>query len=238
MGNNFGNEIDLGPFYEAKKLSIEGCWNSCGGSSCCKLARYTKNESSDENKAQVIHLYDFELDYLVKHNQLDPEFAKTLQKNEFIVNNWKITFYNISCGYGGLCPNHKFRPLSCFLYPYIPYFNADGTIVKMTNISLIDDILDDMKIEKPCTLYPKFSIAMYQDLVDKFLPFSKFYFYSNIYFRIKEMMNKSFNESNDENNIEDALEVYRAMFSLKSLISIEDIETIIKEENAKFKVFL
>jgi hypothetical protein len=235
---SIANEIDLGPFYESKKFAIEGCWNTCGGSSCCKLSRFTKNSTFGQKDSQVLHLYDFELDWLIKNDQLDPEFAKTLKKNEYQVNDWKLAFYTIECGYGGLCPNHKFRPLSCFLYPYMPFFNAEGTITELANLSLFDDVFDSLKIEKPCTLFPKFSIDMYQNLIDKYLKFPKFYFYSNVYYRMKKIMTENFNKTNEEKTIEDSLEAYEAMFSLGQLISGKEVENIVFEENLKFKIFV
>ncbi len=234
---NIQAEFDLAPFYEAKKFSIEGCWNTCGGSSCCKMSRFLKNTKFADKEAHVIFLFDFELDWLLKNNQLDPEFAKTLTKQEINVNGWTLTFHAIKCGYGGLCPNHKFRPLSCFLYPYIPYFEADGTISKMANFLLFDDIFDALKIEKPCTIFPKFNTNTYQTLVDKYLKFNKFYFYANVYYRVKEIMMSRFVAENDKETIEEAVEIYEAMFMLNALITQEEVETIVKEENAKFHIF-
>lgn len=230
-------EFDLGPFYEAKKFSIEGCWTTCGGSSCCKMSRFLKNTKFADKEAHVIYIFDFEMDWLLKNDQLDPEFAKTLVKHEFIVNNWTITFYAIKCGYGGLCPNHKFRPLSCFLYPRVPYFEADGKISKLANFLFFDDIFDSMNIKKPCTIFPNFTHETYQTLVDKYLSFPKFYFYINVYYRIKEIMMARFNIENDRETIEEAMEIYEAMFTLNALVTPEEIATIVIEENAKFKVF-
>lgn len=230
-------EFNLTPFYEAKKLSEESCWESCGGSHCCKLFRFFKDLKFAEKNSQVLHLYDFEVQWLISNNQLDPEFKKTLKKFEYKVNNWPITFYTVNCGYGGLCPNHKYRPLSCFLYPYIPYFSESGKIEKLSNLSMFDDLYDDLKIKKPCTLYPKFSMEMYQSLIDSYLGFNGFYFYTNIYFRIKEIMNESFKKENDETEFEKALSIYEVMFAMKKLITLKEVENIVIEENKKFKLF-
>lgn len=107
----------------------------------------------------------------------------------------------------------------------------------MANFLLFDDIFDALKIEKPCTIFPKFNTNTYQTLVDKYLKFNKFYFYANVYYRVKEIMMSRFVAENDKETIEEAVEIYEAMFMLNALITQEEVETIVKEENAKFHIF-
>jgi hypothetical protein len=54
---------------------------------------------------------------------------------------------------------------------------------------------------------------------------------------VKEIMMSRFVAENDKETIEEAVEIYEAMFMLNALITQEEVETIVKEENAKFHIF-
>lgn len=229
--------LNLDKFYDGKKLWSEACWDTCGGSHCCTLKKFATNLKFTPKDAQILHLYEFEVDWLIANKQLDLDFERTLKKESFQFNGHELSFYSVQCGYNGLCPNHKFRPLSCFFYPYLPYFDKEGKITGLANLSIYDDLYDCIEKDKPCTLYSKFNTGMYQELVDNYLNDPRFYFYTNLYIRLKQKMVENFKKINNKNNFEETLAGFEMMFALKRLVTAEEAIDITKEENENFGVF-
>lgn len=226
--------IDLDGFYKGKVLQADKCYETCDGGHCCKLYDLFTHVKFAPKDSLLLYLYPFEYEWLKKNNQLDPKFEETLRNNEFEVDGKKLNFYTVNCGYGGLCPNHEHRPLTCFLYPYIPYFNEDGSIMSLHNYSIYDDMYDGLSMKKPCTVYDKFKPEMYQELVDKYLNDPEFLFYTNVYVRIKEVMVKTWIKENQTKNINEAIGEFELLYLMQKLITAEEASEIVRQENKKF----
>lgn len=228
--------MDLNNFYEGDKFFSENCWETCDGH-CCKLHRFTKNLQFAPKDSMVLHLYPFEYDWLIANKELDPEFEKTLITHEYEVDGLKLRYHSVYCGYDGLCPNHKFRPISCFLFPYLPTFSKEGKAEKLYNLSLYDDIYSYLDLENPCTLRPKFNnLEQYQELVDKYLDSKEFFFYTNVYVRIKEVAVTNYKNEVEPDELEKTLGHFEMLMALKKLVPQEVAHKIIKEEAARFNI--
>lgn len=227
-------EGSLNSFYESEKFWSENCWETCGGSHCCKLSKFSDSLQFAPKDSQFLHLFEFEVKWLEENNQLDPEFKKTLKKYEFDYKDKKLVYYSVQCGYEGLCPNHKYRPIMCFLYPYLPYFSKDKKVETLSNLSVYDDMYDSSKEDKPCTLWDKFSVDLYNDLASKYFNFNEFYFYTNAYVKLKDKMVENFNKVQSTTKVQDALQQFEMAYVLKRLISKDEVNVILDEEFSKF----
>lgn len=190
-----------------------------------------------DQKAQHLYLYDFEFAYLQSNNLLDERFASTAKKYTYPYRGHELSFYMVKCGYGGACPRHEFRPLSCFLYPYMPYFDENGTVTKLYNHSIYDDIYEVLDEKKPCTLYSSFTPANYQNLADSFFCDPVFYFYTNLFVRFKEKVIEAFAKQSQARDFADSLADLEAIMMLRRYVTPAEAERIVDEENEKFKVF-
>lgn len=231
--------MDLTNFYLGEKFFSDKCWETCGGSHCCKLFRLTKDLAFAPKDSQVLHLYPFERDWLIANGQLDPKFAETMNEHKYTIDGLELRFYTVRCGYEGLCPNHKFRPISCFLYPYLPYFTASGEVKALHYLSIFDDLFDRAGEPKPCTLFPKFTIEMYKGPLLKTLAHPEFFFYTNVYIRIKEELIKAFKDDPEAQELKTLPEIlagFEMMHALRRLVSHDKVHEIIKEEAATFKL--
>jgi hypothetical protein len=226
--------IDLKGFYSAKPLESSKCYETCGGGHCCKFFSLFTHVNFAPKDSLQLYLYPFEYRWLKENNRLDEAFEKTLRNNEFIVDQKKLNFYTINCSYNGLCPHHQYRPLTCFLYPKVPYFNDKGEIISMHNYSIYDDMYDSLALEKPCTIYDNFNSDHYQKIVSTYFNDPEFFFYTNLYVRIKDIMIESWKNSRKSDQINETIGEFETLYLMQKLISISDAKKLVREENKKF----
>lgn len=227
--------INLTKFYENPPSYENNCFESCN-SHCCQLYKLTNQMILAPKDAVAIFLYDFELKWLVKNNHLSENFKKNLKTYEFLVDNVMIKYHIIQCGENGICPDHKFRPLSCHFYPSLPYFNKKGEILSIKNLSLFDDLYKKMDLISPCTLIPKFDIERYKKLVIPHLADKEFYFYTNLYLDIKDHILKDFKVKNQKTTPEETFREFENHYIHFLTNNMSIIKSIVKKNIEKFGI--
>jgi hypothetical protein len=139
--------------------SSHECYKDCD-SFCCTYKSIVAHTSFIKNLATLFLTVD-EFNYLSGSGRLQPDLKYTPVKIE-VSDNVKFQVYTSKCTYEGMCPEHKFRPFFCKLYPAYPQIGINGEISSYSKGKIWQEKIFD---QTPCTIHADSLVNMNTEII-------------------------------------------------------------------------
>lgn len=129
-------------------IQEDSCWTACSGGFCCDW-RLPEFEFRLIPWGGTVFYLEEEFQYYKDHKKIFPEESIKTASIRF-GEGQALKIHYASCQLKGLCREVADRPLSCKLYPFLPVFGGDNTVVGLSYVSVYDITLDLVGTETPC----------------------------------------------------------------------------------------
>jgi hypothetical protein len=156
-------------FSELELIQEDSCWTTCSGGFCCDW-RLPEFEFRLIPWGGTVFYLEEEFQYYKDNKKIFPEESIKATSVRFGEGR-ELKIHYASCQVKDSCRKVVDRTLYCKLYPFLPVFGGDDTVVDLSYISVYDITLDLVGSETPCKV--KKLKEKYVDLFngDKILPF-------------------------------------------------------------------
>ncbi len=146
-------ETDWDAIFRGEFVRRPHCWKTCD-SFCCKPTRVTQHFLFLRSRGVDLPHLPGEYHYLETTGHLQAGFADTFTRHRLRLPNGRtMPLYRAVCTLDGTCSDHRYRPLVCRVYPFMPVPTLDGDLERTEPTALIDIFWNALETSgHPCTI--------------------------------------------------------------------------------------
>lgn len=136
--------VDFAAIYSQDLVYVPGCWQLCGNANCCSFSRQKDRfRLMGSNRAQELPLLPGEFAYLHENDLLGQfgDYQHRVAEYRFGARVLKIESL-ISHNPGCACA-HATRTTVCRLYPFLPVFDLDRTVIGVERLGIYE-VLEEL----------------------------------------------------------------------------------------------
>ena len=133
--------INFAEIYATDLLDVPGCWELCGNANCCSFSRQKDRFSLlGSNRSQELPLLPGEYDYLKSHGYLEQFGDHEHRLVDYVFGDRRLRIESIVSRRAGCACNHHSRTTVCRLYPFLPVFDAGGTLAGIERLGIYETL--------------------------------------------------------------------------------------------------
>lgn len=208
--------------YSTDLVYARDCWKLCGDAHCCNFGRYRSKFTMLNRKFhQELPLLPGEYEYLQHKNWLSRFPDSEYKMIEYPLSTGRIKAEFIMSRSPTCACEHDTRTTVCRLYPLLPIYDLDGTLVGVDNhFGIFEEIEEIDHLERAC----KLTNILFAEL-GKFLMIAaeigempKAVFYAMVYQLTKRQARMQLETAKARRPASAVLDAFEGMFLLRQLL--------------------
>lgn len=136
--------VDFHSIYAQDLVYVPGCWQLCGNANCCSFSRQKDRfRLMGSNRAQELPLLPGEFAYLSENDLLGQFGDYQYRVAEYRFGARVLKIENLISRNPGCACAHATRTTVCRLYPFLPVFDLDRTVVGVERLGIYE-VLEEL----------------------------------------------------------------------------------------------
>lgn len=142
-----GSSVDFDTIYAQDLVYVPGCWQLCGNANCCSFSRQKDRfRLMGGSRAQELPLLPGEFAYLKARGLLGQFGDYQHRVAEYRFGARVLSIESVISRNAGCACVHDTRTTVCRLYPFLPVFDLDRSVVGVDRLGIYE-VLEDLSGE-------------------------------------------------------------------------------------------